>query len=259
MRLDRVVLTALAVAVSVPAACLAQYTPQWHVGDWWVVKVRYPSMTGHGWQWQHERYDVLKIEKVDGKDCFVLRRGDAASPDSGDRKLFYVRDDNYSVVRRVAYYRQAGRLVGPVSSDFPTGTLGPRSSMLLPAFPLNVTTGSDTAFRLRISGTEVVNSRQSVGIADSILVNHCLAALDSSGSHAVDTRGRAVFSILTEEGAPQEPSGLDVPCTYGLQLWSEGYPWRLYEEHGSYARGSGVRLPAESSWLVACGSAERKQ
>ena len=75
------------------------------MGDWWVVKTRMPSTSGHGWQWQLNRYDVLNKEKVDGKDCFVLQEkyGDTTSAGEGVRFLYYARTDDYRIVRQVEY------------------------------------------------------------------------------------------------------------------------------------------------------------
>jgi len=255
MRLARTVPTALAVAVSLPALGIAQYTPRWHVGDWWIVKTRMPSMSGHGWQWQYERYDVLSVEKVDGRDCFVLleKYGDTTSVCAGVRTLYYVRTDDFRVARRVEYYRQAGRLIGPVTTDYGQGMLGTLPGALLPLFPLDDAGVPDSTFRY--FKPQSADLRQFTGQADSASLRGCLDDPGPSYGHPVPLRGGRVFSVLSEMGAPGEAGRPKVPDTYTLQLWSEDYPWCIYGEWGQYKpRGGGVRSSSVRNWLIACGS-----
>jgi hypothetical protein len=219
-----------------------------------------PSTTGHGWWWQHNRYDVLNTEKVDGRDCFVLQEkfGDTTIAREGIRFLCYVRTDDYRIVRQVEYFRQAGKLVGPSIYNFPEGVFGPGYlGQQLPQFPLDTAAVQDSTFRLRGSGIGGANLRQFSGPADSALLNRYLSDPGPSSDRPVQPRGGKMFSVLSEPGAPREPGGPLVPYDYSLQLWSTDYPWRLYEEQGQYAREGGARQFHSRSWLIACGRAER--
>jgi hypothetical protein len=256
VRLTRIILTALAVAVCMPSVGSSQYTPQWRVGDWWVVKV-WKSDLHDGMRWRPQRYDVSGIEKVDGADCFVLQEkiGDTTPATDGERILYYVRTDNYRVIRKDEYFRQAGKLVGPRTSNCPEGMFGPTPLQpRLPLFPLDSVAPRDSTFHDYQTVLSWAALRQFWGAADSALLNRYLSEPNPSGGRPVQPRGGKTFSVLSEEGAPREPGGPDVPHTYTLQLWSTDYPWRLYEEWGQYAPpGSGARQPGERSWLIACG------
>ena len=51
--------------------------PDWKVDDWWIVKVRQPSVRAEPWppwvntSWKYR--EVVDIGKGDDKDCFVVR------------------------------------------------------------------------------------------------------------------------------------------------------------------------------------------
>jgi len=50
--------------------------PDWEVGDWWIVRVRQPSVRAEPWPpWVNTswKYGVVDIGKGDDKDCFVVR------------------------------------------------------------------------------------------------------------------------------------------------------------------------------------------
>ena len=50
--------------------------PDWKVGDWWIVKVRQPSLRAEPWPpWVNTSWkcEVVDIGKGDDKDCFVVR------------------------------------------------------------------------------------------------------------------------------------------------------------------------------------------
>jgi hypothetical protein len=244
----------LAATALKPSLGAAQYTPKWQVGDWWIVKVWEFDMLGN-MGWRPHRYDVLRVEKAAGTDCFVVQQkvGDTTPSTQGDRDLYYFRTDNYRVVRKVEYFWQAGKLVGPSTRDLPEGMFG--ATLLnprLPLFPLDVVPVQDSSFRLCKDIMGAVLLRQFSGFADSVLLDRYLSVPDPLGVRPVQPRGGKMFFALSEAGAPREPGGPDVPRGYSLQLWSEDYPWRLYEEYGSYAL-DGAPLPGSRSWLVACG------
>lgn len=239
----------------------AQFTPQWHVGDWWIVKQWCTDLRG-GMDWRPWRYDVLGIEKVGGKDCFVLQAklGDTTpARDVGQDLfyvLFYVRKDNWRIVREAEYYRQAGKLRGPGTRNYPTGMFGPRPDQsCLPLFPLDTASVQDSTFRLygRIHGS-VGYLRHFSGLADSGLLNRYRSDPDTSGGRPVQPGGGTMFAALSEGGTPRD--GSIVPSSYDLQLWSSDYPWHLYSEGGQYLR-EGVRSQEKRSWLIRCGRSGR--
>jgi hypothetical protein len=246
----------VAVTVLLPSMLVAQYTPKWHVGDWWIVKEQMPSLTGRDWHWQTDRFDVLRIEKVDGRDCYVLQQGDTTSPGSGPRDLYYVRTGDCRIVRKVEYFQQAGKLMDPGIRNFPEGMFGlfPPGPHL-PQFPLDAEPTRDSAFHLYSFVIGVTSLRQFSGLADSALLNSYLSYPNtSSRDRPVLSPGGKMYSVLCEEGAPRGPGGHDVPYTYDVQLWSTDYPWRLYEEWGQYdPPGSSARRSNSRSWLIAVG------
>jgi hypothetical protein len=248
-------LTALMVAACAPAVGSSQYAPQWHVGDWWMVSEQMPRITGRGWHLQTNRYDVLGIEKVNGRDCFVLQRkfGDTTSAREGVRFLYYIRTDNWRVIRMGTYLRQAGEIHGPGVSNYPDGMRGFHPfGAWFPLFPLDTATVQDSAFHLDTLTYGAADLRQFSGIADTALLNRYLSGADSSGARPVQPRGGAMFSVLSEVGVPRD--SIIVPVDYNLQLWSRNYPWRLYEEWGQYEpEGSSIRQARSRSWLVRCG------
>lgn len=67
------VLLALAAIASAPHGAAAQYAPQWHVGDWWVVK-QLSEDTRRGAQWLHWRYSVVGSERIGDHECYILQK-----------------------------------------------------------------------------------------------------------------------------------------------------------------------------------------
>jgi len=264
VRGTRAVLTVLAVATFGLAASPAKpkgYAPKWRVGDWWVTKTQVPSVTGHGWRWQLNRYDVLSSERVAGCGCLVLqvKFGDTTPTRDGARYIYYVRADDYVVIRQVEYSWQAGSLVGPTTFDFPEGVFGDLVfGQQLPQFPLGIAAPRDSTFYRRGSGLGMANVRQFAGAADSASLAGYLGDPEPRAGAPVKPRGSKLFSVLSEWGAPRESGGPDMPYTYSLQLWCGAYPWRLYSEWGKYwPRGSSTRRASRRSWLIASGHKEK--
>jgi hypothetical protein len=256
MRLTRIVLTALAVAASVPPVCVAQFTPQWHVGDWWVVKVWESDLPGNR---PLERFDILGMDKVGGTGCYVLqaKMGDTTPSRDGERDVYYVRASDYLVIRKVEYLCQAGEPMRPRVFDCPEGMFGPTPfHPRLPLFPLDSAARRDSTFRDYRTALSGASLRWFSGIADSALLRRYFSEPSTSGARLVQPLGGTMFSVLSEMGVRRD--SVTVPSVYSLQLWSRDYPWRLYEENGQCAP-DGTRHPRSRSWLVACGGAERKQ
>lgn len=244
------VLLALAVVALAPSLGMAQYTPKWHVGDWWIVKEWVPDLHGgSGWHWQHWRYDVLRTEEVDRKDCFVLQWGDTLSPGSGPRMLYYVRTDSLRIIRRAIYYRRAGKLVGPKTLNYPQGMYGPNpGEPQLPLFPLDIMATRDSTF--------VRHFRQFTSLADSVSSRRYREDPDESGGRPISPGSGRLFTVLSQSSEPAGPGGPEVARLYSLQLWSEDLPWRLYSEWGQYLHRPGreTRTYVETrEWLIRSG------
>jgi hypothetical protein len=254
--MTKVVLTALAVAVFVPSVGLAQYAPKWHVGDWWVVKEWVTDLRG-GWQWQRWRYDVLRTEDVDGKDCFVLQVGDTASAGSGPRTLYYVRTDSCRIIREVDYYWQAGKLLGPGTFNCPQGMYGPfPGEPQLPLFPLDTMATRDSTFVRRRVARSWERMRQFTHLADSASLRRYREEPNQSGGRPINPGNGVLFVSLSQSSEPAGPGGPEVARLYTLQLWSEDLPWRLYSEWGQYQYNPRRVLPAyveTREWLVRSG------
>jgi hypothetical protein len=261
MRLDRVVLTALAVAVSVPAACLAQYTPQWHVGDWWVTKTWERSMSGRR-VWHYMRYDIVGVEKVDDRDCFVLETRHQSRPDGAlarTKQALYVRRDDWLVVRKVSTRMYNDKLLPPDTLNCPLGLFGPfhGGEPRLPRFPLQPGR-SDTAFRLQKRNDCSAYLREISSIADSALVMRLFDAGDSTGPRVMRPTG-VVFQARSELGGNLEPGPLpgQKRIVQSLQFWSEDQPWRMYEELVQYDGPKLTRYVEQQAWLIASGHTRR--
>jgi hypothetical protein len=247
----RGILLALLLAV----ACARQFTtvgkqgftPNWREGDWWTLS------TWTGYEWRLSRYDLLRIEEVDSRECFVLqeKKGDTTAVPDGERTLFYVRKDNWRVVR-VASYTKSG---GPYLTDYPQGTFGfapdqPR----LPWFPLDTSTAQSFTFR-SYEVTRFVRGvlRQHARPADSVLMRRYTARPAPPGARDSRFASGTMFSVLIDGGVPRQTR---VPNEYSLQLRSSDCPWRLYEEEGTYAR-DGMRDYDRRTWLIAWGYSEK--
>lgn len=250
------VLLALVVAALLPSLVVAQYAPKWQVGDWWVVKTFEQSDVGFdGWAWNETRYDVARIEKVGGRDCFVLetRHQGPQGILSGPRQVFYVRRDDWLVVREVVTTFHEG-LHRPVTTNYPLGLSGPLpSEPCLPRFPLQPA-NSDTAFRFRRLSHVSAWLREIPGVADSALVRRLLDEGDTAGGRVLRPAG-AVYQVRSELGGNLDPNprGGERRVVQSLQFWSEGLPWRVYEECVLYLGQQPIRGLSERSWLIAVG------
>jgi hypothetical protein len=251
-----VVLLALAVAALAPSLGVAQYTPQWQVGDWWVTKTWHKSASGE-WVWDRVRYDIVGVEKVGERDCFVLetRHQGTSGRLSSHTIVHYVRIDDRLVVRQVMTYTYKDKSRAD-TLDRPLGMFGPfrRGEARLPRFPLQPANDTDTVFRLKQRDDCVALLREIPGVADSAMVRRLLADGDSDGERAVRPTG-VVYQVREEMGGNLEPGPLpgEKLITQSLQFWCDGQPWRLYEELVGYHGQDLKRFVVERTWLVASG------
>jgi hypothetical protein len=197
----------------------------------------------------------LRTEKLGDDVCYVLQYGDTASPGSGSRTLYYVRCDNWRTVRSDDYIENQGQIIGPATTDFTDGMFGPFPAQpLLPPFPLDAATSRGSAKVLHGGAGPSDPLRQYSLLADSAALSSHRAEPDSAGGRPVQPGAGRTYLAMSELVTPSDTGGPDVPYRYILQLWSEGYPWRLYEELGACDPVTGVRQPEERSWLMAWGS-----
>jgi len=236
---------------------LAQYTPKWHVGDWWVVKT-WERYTTSGWpEWYYTRYDITSVEKVHSRDCYVLKVGRGSWPgilSSGATNfVLYVRIDDWLAIREVVNAQYDGKPLPPIVRDYPRGLFGPFGGDVeprLPRFPLQLG-NPDTAFKSQDRDDCSACLREISSIADPALVKRLLAEGDTLGSKAVRPSS-VVYQVRNEMGSDL----LTFPerdINQSLQLWCEGQPWRAYEECARYFAKKRVRVVAERSWLIAVG------
>jgi hypothetical protein len=248
------VLLALAVAALVPSLGMAQYAPKWHVGDWWVTKTWHKSMSGE-WEWDHMRYRIVGVAKVDKKDCFVVesRFQEPGGVLSSEKIAYYVRTDNWLVVRQVMTYTYKDQPRADTLNR-PLGMFGPfqAAEARLPRFPL--ANNADTVFRLKVRDDCAAMLREISTIADSARVNRLLADGDTSGERVVRPSG-IVCQVRSEMGGNLDPGPLpgEKLITQSLQLWSDDQPWRVYEELVGYHGPDLKRFVIERTWLVASG------
>ena len=256
------VLLALAVIALAPSLGVAQYAPQWRVGDWWIVKSWEIEPHRGGWQWIYRRYDVAGIEKVGKNDCYVVeirggRRPNISSAGAAGIVL-YVRTDNWRLVRTVEARYSGGKRVSPDVFDTPNGRFGPFvSEPRLPRFPLQLTS-RDTAFRKeRLRGC-YAHLRELSRPADPALVERLLAEGDTADLRAVRSSG-AVYQVRNEVAGNVIP-GLKPSARefkQSLQFWSDDLPWRPFEELVNYRGPTCTRSVTERSWLIAVGQTGR--
>ena len=258
MRLTSITLTALVFAACAPSVRLSRYTPQWRVGDWWMVKTWEPSTSGlaGGREWNYTRYHVTGVEKVEKQDCYVLQteRPDRSGGPSRPDIVWYVRKDNWLVVRQVLFSGPYTN-VTPDTVDYPLGLVGPIFGVEpgLPRFPLKPE-HPDTVFVPRKLDDYSAWLREISNIADPASVKRLLDEGDTTGGRVVRPTG-AVYQVRTEAGGnlglgPQPPERRIVQS---LQLWSHDQPWRVY---GELIRSTVRILPrriVERSWLIAVG------
>ncbi len=262
MRLTRIVLTVLMVAACVPSFGSAQYAPKWQVGDWWVTKTWEESMSGK-WVWHYTRYDIAGVEKVDHHNCYVLevRFQGSKGTLSKVNDLFYVRTDDWLVIRRKVTRMYNDTLLSPVTKDYPLGLFGPflAGEPRLPRFPLQLG-NPDTTFKRQTRDDCAADLREISRSADSALVKRLLDEGDSTGGRVVRPTGE-VFAVRSEIGGNLGPEPLPGPgesrITQSLQLWCADQPWRVFEELVQYNGPKRTRRVEERSWLIASGHAAR--
>ena len=264
VRLTRIILTALVVAACAPSVRQSGYAPKWHVGDWWVVKQWYRTGTAvsleHQWAWAHLRYDVAGISKVNHRSCYVLEVRVQEIANSGIKDVFYVRMDNWLVVRQVSLRRYGDQLLPPDTSNYPLGLFGPYWGFepRLPRFPLRLD-NPDTLFRMQRRDETADDLREVSSIADSALYNRLINEGDTAAGRPVHPTG-AVYEVRSEMAENLVPRPQLGDSTYerveqSLQFWSEDQPWRLYEEMVSFYEPSHERSVEERNWLIASGHA----
>ncbi|MBM3330467.1 hypothetical protein FJY68_01290 [candidate division WOR-3 bacterium] len=261
MRWTRVALTALAVA-----ACARQFTaggkmnfaPRWRVGDWWVVKTWEPARVDPAVDsgCSYKRYCVAGVETVEQQDCYVLRAEaqDRRNGTSRDDFVWYVRTDNWLVVRQVLFSGPRDN-VAPETVVSASGLVGALfgGEQCLPRFPLKPEE-VDTMFQPRKLEDYAAWQREISGVADAASVQRLLDEGDTVGGRVVRPRG-IVYQVRTESGGEiglrAQPAERRI--VQSLQFWSRSRPWRVYGELLQHDADNPVWGVVERSWLVASG------
>ena len=251
-----VLLVVLAVAALAPSLGVAQYAPKWHVGDWWVTKTLKQSPNGWpGWVWEYTRYDVVRIEKIEKQDCFVLMtRTQGSNGELGrDTVVLYVRADDWLVVRQEIAHTYNGKPRPRIIRNAPLGLFSPDEVPRLPRFPLRMG-DSDTTFKLMKLDDGFAELREISRIADSASVKRLLDDGDSTGRQVVRPTG-SVYQVRDESGGDLGTDNSRIGQS--LQLWSNDLPWRVYEELVQYGGPKPLRRVIERTWLVAASRQSR--
>ena len=251
------VLLALAIAALAPSLGVAQYAPKWHVGDWWIVKSGGKSRSGR-WVWSYMRYNIAGVEKVDGRDCFVLETRRQSRPDGAPARtnhFFFVRNEDWLVVRDVSTRMYNDTLLPPDTLNYPLGLFGPFEGreLRLPRFPLQLG-NMDTAFKLQKLDYYAADLREISSVADPGLVKRLLDDGDTTGGRVVRPAGM-VYQVRNEAGGNLVPAGREI--LRSLQFWCDDQPWRLYEELVRYTGPDSTRRVVGRSWLIASGRTGR--
>jgi hypothetical protein len=250
------VLLALAALALAPSPGVAQYAPKWHVGDWWLTKTLAVPPRGGGLAWRYKRYDVVRIEKVEGRDCYVLQTVTSGPKGEMERDtvLFYVRVDDWLIVREDMARFYADKPLGMGVLPAPLGLFGPfPGEPALPRFPLRLD-DPDTTFKLKKRERCSAELREISSIADAAKVKRLLDKGDSAGSRILRPTG-IVYQVRNELGGNLEPGPFpgERRIKQSLQLWSGDLPWRGDEGLVTYTGPKPVRRVQNRTWLIAVG------
>jgi hypothetical protein len=264
--------TALLLAFAV-AACThagapetSGYAPKWHVGDWWVTKTweYYPGQPPF-WTWHYRRYDVLRMEKVGGRSCFLLitRTADRYGNGGNDTVFSFVRADSWLVVMEEY---SLGKARAHSVENAPHGRPGlyGTGSQRIPMFPLRLD-DPDTSFKLlKLDRGGSAELRELSSIADASLVRRLLDDGDtmSVAGFFPEVKGDskrvrvlrptgAIYQVRKELGG--EIGTDNSRISQSLQFWSNGQPWRVYEERVQLEGLKPVRRVVSRAWLIAVG------
>jgi hypothetical protein len=204
------------------------------------------------------RYNITGVEKVDGRDCFVLETRRQSLPDGEPARtghMFFVRKEDWLVVRDVSTHTYNDTLLPPDTLNCPLGLFGPFQSgePRLPRFPLQLG-AADTTFKLQKLDYCAADLREISSVADSLLVKRLLDDGDTTGGRVVHPTG-VVYQVRNEAGGNLVPAGREI--VRSLQFWCDGYPWRLYEELVQHNGPDLVRGVVGRSWLIASGRVGR--
>jgi len=208
------------------------------------------------------RYDVAGIEKVGQNNCYVVEmrsgRGTNISTSGEPGRVLYVRKDKWLVVREMEANWSHGESRPPSLRDYPLGLFGPFiPERRIPRFPLQLMT-QDTVFRRERRDDCCADLREISRPADRALVERLLAEGDTVDSRAIRPTG-AVYQVRSELGGSFVPGSQtgQRDIVQSLQFWSDGLPWRLYEELVDYRGPKHVGAVQERSWLVAVGHTKK--
>ena len=189
-----------------PSVTPSGYAPKWHVGDWWLTKTLAVPPQGGGWAWRYKRYDVVRIEKVGKQDCFVLQTVSSGPKGEMERDtiLFYVRVDDWLIVRQDVARFYSDKPIGTGIRHAPLGLFGPYpGEPALPRFPLRLD-DPDTSFRLKKRDDGGAEMREISSIADPATVKRLLDKGDSASSRVLRPTG-IVYQVRNELGGNLEP------------------------------------------------------
>ncbi|MBM3314562.1 hypothetical protein FJY71_01785 [candidate division WOR-3 bacterium] len=253
---------ALMMLACLPSVGSAQYTPRWQVGDWWVIKTL-GKFKSHNWGWRRHRYEVLRMEQVNGRDCYVLESRDPDGRPQGVRELYHIRTDSLLPIRLTHIWAQSNRLLPPAMNDYPEGIRGPECPDLrLPCFPLDTVFVRDTMFTSQRRAGSYWDLRDVSRVADSVAVRRLLDAGDSCRERVLRPAGGPVYAVRSEAaGGPPPlppPPGQPWPLVWQTcQLWCDTWPWCVYEERIAIDNRSGTRRLSRRSWLIEVGHSGR--
>jgi len=244
------------------------YAPSWHVGDWWLTKTLAAPPEGGGPVWRYKRYDVVRIGKVGKRDCYVLQTVTSGPKGEMERDtvLFYVRVDDWLIVREDVARFYADKPLGMGIQPAPLGLFGPfPGEPALPRFPLRLD-DPDTTFKLKKRERCLAELREISSIADpatvkrllddgdSVTVRHLFGWVDSTRIRVLRPTG-IVYQVRNELGGDLDTDNRLI--VQSLQLWSDDLPWRVYEEHVQYTGPKPVRRVEHRTWLIASGHMEK--
>jgi hypothetical protein len=219
----------------------ALYTPQWNVGDWWIIKEvvrkKVLSYDAHSVKYTDEwedslfilhKYEVTGIEQVNGKDCFVLRK---TTPDKNNSYKIY-KIDGWRIENIYYFDKETFKILRVDACQILLGKEEIGTVYLDPSKPgqgsLESHWGGIPEFPLGLKGKEISKPRKSnrtgeysVSQADSICSISEFSRKIAEGSK-ISVSGPC-YKIILRKTPIKESKGT-------VQIWVPGLPWYVYNE-----------------------------
>lgn len=236
MRFNKVILLMtmmlLTVSVNTLRAHENSFTPQWKIGQSWVVDTSYRDVRGSSAIWQPVTRWVFKVRNIkdlDGVECYVLHVH-SASRSNENQAVLWLSVENLTPLKVIDVYknasgvsyseRESGEVAAPL---FAEDSIVPYD---LPVFPLirkeqDRSSGGDGVFNKRIFSKKRKTKRFS--FKREVTQTDKLPERSMTDSFLSYNKGcRLSSSQLYQVSVKEARTGLSME-----QVWQEGMPWAV--------------------------------